>query len=296
MKLSILFENLRGSYFSVLKTPNEKVKEIKFLKKAEDIVAELLNKKSRDKNVVEYIQNNRLTGYYVYLRERGILNPISGGENLERDAYERLKKLLNTVNHLSVVAREIEVDFLVIKSLNMLPYLPVSDVDVFVEDPKTIDYFERASNVYVKSNETEENKYNFLPRDSENFFKLSFHTAVTWDNVRVDDYTISDMWEKCVQILPYVSINSPIVEAHIRIQECLLERLYLTLMDHLFLSNYLQDWRCLEVSSLPKFIELKDLKNSKGRLLLKNMSRWILWRIYYLTTGLVPFHERNSEH
>ncbi|KUO42815.1 MAG: hypothetical protein APU95_02335 [Hadesarchaea archaeon YNP_N21] len=296
MDLCRLFENLRGKFLSALKTSEDRVKEAKKLKNANEVVARLLKNKSKYKDVIKYIQNNRLAGYYVYLKEREILEPMSNCEALEKNTYERLQKLLNTINHLSAVGKEIHMRFLLIKSLNVLPYLPVYDVDVFAENSEIIEGFKEVSDVYMKSKEREENKYNFLPRDGKNFFKLSFHTEITWDGVKVEHHNTGHWWKNCIEVVPYVNINSPSVEALIRLQECLLERLYITLIDYLFLSNYLQGLKCMEISeNFPKFIKFRNLKHSKSRLLLKNSSRWIVWRVYYLLTGKVPFHELCEE-
>jgi hypothetical protein len=276
--------------------PEERVKEAERLKSIDRTVAKLLKNKSRDKDVVKYIQNNRLAGYYVYLKEREMLEPMSNCEALEKNTYERLQKLLNTINHLSAIGNKIHVKFLLIKTLNVLPYLPVYDVDVFAENSEIIEGFEEVSDVYIKSKEVEENKYNFLPKDSRNFFKLSFHMDITWNGVKVKHYNASHWWKNCIEVVPHVGINSPPIEALIRLQECLLERLYITLIDYLFLSNYLQEMKSIEISEkFPKFIRFRNLKYSKGRLLLKNSSRWVIWQIYYLLTGRVPFYEKDSE-
>lgn len=293
-----LFENLRGNFLGALKNSEDRVKEAKKLKNTNEVVAKLLQKKSKYKDVIKYIQNNRLVGYYVWLKEQGILEPLNGGETLEKSAYERLQKLLNTIDHLSSVGKELNMRFLLIKSLNVLPYLPVYDVDIFAENPEIIGGFERVSDIYMKSkDEREENKYHFLPRDCKNFFKLSFHTAITWDGVRIEHLpNAGRMWKNCIEVVPYVDINSPRAEALIRLQECFLERLYITLMDHLFLSNYLQGSACLETSeNFPKFMEFRNLRYSKGKLLFKNSLRWVVWRTYYLLTGKVPFYERVAQ-
>lgn len=292
MDLCRLFNNLRNNFLSSLKA-EDRVKESEGLKDADEIVARLLRGKSKDRDIVRYIQNNRLMGYYVYLNEQGMLESINKCEGLERNVYERLQKLLNTINYLSVIGKKLNTKFLLIKSLNVLPYLPVYDVDILMEDPEMIVMFEDISDIYVKSKEEEENKYNFLPRDRKNFFKLSFHTDITWDGVKVEKYSVNHIWKDNIQVAPYVSINSPIVEALVRVQESLLERLYITLMDYLFLSNYLQKSPHSEMlENFPKFIEFRNLRYSKGKLLLKNLSRWIGWQIYYLGTGKVPFHEK----
>jgi len=299
VSLCIFFENLRGNFLSALKAPEERVKEAERLKSIDGTVAKLLKSKTKDKDVIKYIQNNRLAGYYVYLKERGILEPISNREELEKSVYKRLQKLLNTMNYLSAVGKELNTRFLLIKTLNVLPYLPVYDVDIFTETFAVIEKFEKTSDLYTRSDEKEKNKYNFIPSNDSKFFKLSFHTALTWDGVSIRFFNTNCIWKDRIEVIPHVDINSPTMEALIRLQECLLERLYFNWLDYIFISNYMNfSFICLpsknKIERFPQFIKYKCLakfQKSSPKLLVKNSLRYFAWQIYYKTTGKIPFHE-----
>jgi hypothetical protein len=298
MKVYKFFESLRKSYLKTLPS-NERNVESKKLKRMDKLVTSLLHNSKE----MSFISNNRLFAYTLFLAEKKQLKEKIK-EKIVKSVYFKMKKLDNTLQFLNYIGKKLDIKFLLIKSLNIIPYLPVYDIDLFIIDSEfpITSIMDLLKEKFEKSNEKEINKLNFLPKEPNIYYKLSFHLDITWDGVKIFKITESSSYMNYIKILPYVYINSPRLEATIRMQECLLEKLYFNLIDYLFISNYLEKYSPLLVKvpkiqnlkKLPIFVDISSLiKYNKLslNLLFKNILRWFSWRTYFFITKKVPFHE-----
>lgn len=286
MKIEKFYESIRHTANDI-----EKIDNI-------DNIAMSIFRKKCDK---KFILNNRLSCYLVYLCEKRKINECAKGdfEIIKNSVYMRFEKLNNTIEYLNHIGKKTDTRFLLIKSLNVIPYMPVYDVDLVASNNKFFDVFDRLEKMYYKTDEREENKINYSTENIK-YFKLSFHQDITWDGAKEIDIDHKEMWEECIKISPYVYINSPRIEALIRVQECLLERLHFNLIDYLFATTYLDEKHIhllkkrISWEKYPQSIGLIDLlrsRNGDDKLLFKNISRLISWNTYTFLTGKVPFHE-----
>jgi len=294
MEVKKFFDRLRKIYLSNLKSDENKKEEEK-IERIDNFVSDILRK---NKNFL-YVLNNKLSCYLVYFTESGILNN-SIDKRIETNAYSRFEKITNTIEILNSFGKNHNCKILLIKSMNIIPYLPVNDIDIMVDNPSVVKSFEEYAE-YQKANEFEKNKFNFLPKNPKKYFKISFHEDLTWDNEKIIDFKKEEIWNGCYQISSHIYVNSPEVEATIKLEECLLENLHLKLIDHLYIKNYLsKNYIHLITNSqdntFPHFIKFSDLiKYNRNKLFLKNLRRFFIFKAYWRLTGKIPLRERYEE-
>ena len=296
MQIRKFFDGIRETYLLELPSSLKKTEENK-IKKIDGFVLDNLKKNHK----FYYILNNKLSGYLLFLKEKGLYSKDIDSR-ITRNTYERFQRMVNTSKFLSYLGKKTDTKFLLIKSLNILPYFPVNDLDVMVNDiekiQNSVEFFEN----YHKSSDKEYGKLNYLPNEPSKFFKLSFHFDLTWDEVKIKNIEIKNPWTNCIKLFPQIYLNSPIVEATIKLQECLLENLHFKLIDHLYVSHYLEErysffLKKYSQNRYPYFLKFSDIikHHRNRRLLLKNLRRFIVWKLYSEITGKVPFRERCEE-
>jgi len=291
-----LFQGLRNEYlnqFSKETIDNERRK----IEEIDNFVLENL-KKYHD---FYYILNNKLSAYVLFLNEQKKCN-FKIDKRIKQKAYERLNKINNTIKILEDIGKETDTKFLLIKSLNILPYFPVNDIDVMINNLTVLNEFDDLSDQFTKSNEEEVGKENFLPLDHTKFFKLSFHLDLTWDGVKIEKMAVKDPWKKSIKISPHVYLNSPKVEATIKFNECVLENLHFKLVDYLYVNYYSinipNKWTSKKYNfKFPFYIKLLEIfKYTKNRkLFLKNLRRFYIWKFYSKITKKIPLRERSDK-
>jgi len=294
MKIQEFFDKLRDTYLSNFNSQEKETQQRK-LNEIDSLVVMLL-KKNHKRN---FILNNKLSCYFVYLNEKGLLkNEVD--EKIKNNVYERFNKCLNTITFLNSLAKEANSKILLIKTFNVIPYLPVYDFDIVVKSNNLIKSISNFSELYKESLEEEENKKNFLSLNPQKYFKLSFHSDITWDGIKKLDMNEENLWKNSISCSSHTYVNSPIVDAQIKFQECLLERLYFNLIDYLFITKYTPsnysalETRGVSLKSFPHYIGFSELTESKGNpeLYKKNFKRWFIWKIYSFITGNIPFREK----
>jgi len=294
MKIQEFFDELRDKHLANF-NPTEKEEEKQKLYEIDLLVAKHLQ--TNHKQI--FILNNKLSCYFVYLNEKNLLK-TKVDERIEKNVYDRFKKTLNTLNLLNSISREFESKILLIKTFNVIPSLPVYDFDLVVKSKNIIKSLSNFSDYYKESLEDEENKKNFISLNPKKHFKLSFHLDITWDGIKKFDLSEESLWNKSIPFSSNIYVNSPTVDAKIKIQECLLERLYFNLIDYLFITKYASSnypflqTRNVSINSFPRYVNFSELSESKenSQLYKKNLKRWIIWKTYSFFTGKIPFREK----
>ena len=295
------FKDIREKYLNSTSHQKRRIESNKLVKIDEKVCSLVLSitENGNSKLIEKFIRNNRLSGYLIFLLESGKIKDLQY-ESLVEKAYRRFNKLLNTLTLLEEIGDNLDVRFYIIKSFNVIPYLPVYDIDIHITNRKTIvDNIDAFLKYYTMSTEREVNKLNFIPKSPE-LFKLSFHFDITWDGIKMYSIDFNEHFSEWVLLYPNVVFNTPKLESVIRLQECILERLHINFIDYLFFKNYLvldSNWyfsHITDLKRLPYFIKYRHILKTHlyhPSLLLKNTSRYILWKAYYKVTGNVPFHE-----
>lgn len=293
MEIKPFFDQLRESYLKNL-GHSEEQNEKKKIEQIDNFVLNLL----KEKKDPMYFLNNKLSCYAVYFKEGGKLDSFQN-KRIENSVYSRFKKITNTLKLLNSFASNNNCKFLLIKSLNIIPYLPVNDIDIMTDDNNVLTFFHNKE--YRKAQEFEENKINFLPLDSKKYFKISFHKDITWDNEKIIDLPKETTWKNCIQLLPHIYVNSAKIEAAIKLQESLLENLHFKLIDHVYVYYYLEKefshlFTTYNSNTFPYFIKFSNLiKYNKKKQFWKNLKRFFIWKMYYSLTGKIPLRERYEE-
>lgn len=291
MEIKPFFDQLRENYLKNIEYSEER-NEKKKIEQIDNFVLNLL----KEKKDPMYFLNNKLSCYVVYFKEAGKLDNFQN-KRIENSVYHRFGKIINTLEILNSFAKNHKCKLLLLKTINIIPYLPVNDIDVMADNSNVAKLFN--TDGYRQADEFEENKLNFLPLKPNEFFKISFHEDLTWDNEKIVNLQKSEIWKDCFKLLSHIYINSAKVEALIKIQECMLENLHFKLIDQLYIKNYLgkkYSYLFSESSnnSFPYFIKFTDLikYNKNYRLLLKNSKRFFVWKVYSKLTGKIPLRER----
>lgn len=280
MKISTFYDNIRPAYCNIYEEDNM-------------LISILANRCDR-----KFILNNRLSCYVTYLWEKGLIEINHDFQSMIYSVYNRFKKLNNTIEYLERIGNETNTKFLLIKTVNVVPYMPVYDVDLVADNDQFFKSFEILDRIYKPSDYKEENKISYINRDSD-YFKLAFHQDITWDGIKKMNIDSKELWKDNIKLSSCVYVNSPKIEALIRIQECLLERLHINLIDYIFINCYMDkkyDYllqKKIPLTSFPQFIDISDIwKLENGiKLSLKNALRLITWKTYSSVTRKVPFHE-----
>lgn len=299
MKVNLFYDELR-----VKNVDNLTIK--KLINIDDEILAVFKNlQKKSYKRAVTYIYNNKLSLYYLYHYEKWNLDNLIIYKDVLKKAIYKWHKMLDTIEYLNKLWKKIDEKFYFIKTLNLIPYLPVYDIDLFHENSWFINKFEQAQDQYEFSKEEKEvNKFNFLSKNNI-LMKLSFHTDITWDWVK--NFSINEYCKDSYFLSDHISLNTLSFEAIIKLQEWYLEKLYFNIIEFIFIKYFLEekyresvhflfnlelknDWK-----KFPYFVRMKDISKSKDdnftHLLFKNFKRYLIWRWYYILTSKVPFHE-----
>jgi hypothetical protein len=278
-------------------------RELEKLARIDNEVKAIIKTFNNQRQLIRFVKNNKLSTYVIFLQEIGELN-ISLPSYIIDNAYHRFYKLLNTLGLLNKIGIKVGKQFMLIKSLNVIPYLPVYDIDIYDPGKTVLNNLGAFLEHFVVSSEREANKLNLIPKDQK-YFKLSFHFDITWDGVKVHSLEPKNYHLEQIELYSNISFNTPKLESIIRLQECVLERLHINFIDYLFFKNYLDSnfdiidiRQCisdmLNPQKFPYFVRYKCILKSHlpyPKLLLKNSLRHVLWRVYYKVTGNAPFHE-----